>query len=765
MVDVFLKNLLWSPDHKDADRLKQRPAKTSEPEKLVIEDGDSLAFAGAAASVGSLKGGDYWFEMKDRWILTHRTPRYRLYNPVNGNVKGGPKVEDLAGKRSTVCHKGEQFVGDTVVYRDDWRKESDANRNLGFKWVGRTIFFKKGSDSDLVVPVVDGSSSSSSPAVSSVNVPVVQEATDVAASIPLQDTSSRDVGFALTCMRAELKEAQGKDPELAAIVAALKKKPLGAFLVHPRRDGQAVRAKAERSKLDSDGLLVWEVDGVWLPVVPEVPYEGKSKLKDAPKTMTWKHLLLASVHYTSTGLHRVAKDMVSELQSIVAWKPPSKLRQDCETFANRCKSCTAVHKRPPHHPVPKPILEHRPFHRIQIDLLEIRPSSELGHTHVLTVVCCATRYTFLRPLQGREAAEVAEALMDVLLDAGVIPKVVQGDQEFVNVVLEELCCFLGSAQLFSTSLRPQSQGIVERTHREIRESLSILVESLSRAMPRRWVKYLRWVEHKLRHKRLACGYSPYQLVHGFAGSSALRSALEVFQEIPEELLSDWLSSVVAESKFLVATAAEHFKEQAAVTKEKAVEANRQFVFRQGDLVLLQKPFYEKGTGYILPQCDGPYVVDRVFDDHAVRLSDIVTGEMVMNGKRVATSRLVRFHYPVDCLEDDMIAEVEHHLHVGIMVMIPYKNRLHVARVDQLFETGQQAEVTVFEVPQGERYGPWNRRPWLPVDANKLTIPLNEVIVIAELDNKALTSKTLDLLVSKGYRLVEPTKEKGLLAIT
>ena len=50
-----------------------------------------------------------------------------------------------------------------------------------------------------------------------------------------------------------------------------------------------------------------------------------------------------------------------------------------------------------------------------------------------------------------------------------------------TLVLEELTSLMGSNQIFSTALRPQSQGIVERSHLELRKALAIVVEAYVRA--------------------------------------------------------------------------------------------------------------------------------------------------------------------------------------------------------------------------------------------------------------------------------------------
>ena len=118
---------------------------------------------------------------------------------------------------------------------------------------------------------------------------------------------------------------------------------------------------------------------------------------------------------------------------------------------------------------------------------------------------------------------------------GVIPVVIQSDSEFCNLAFEELCTSLGSTHLFSTALHPQSQGIVERTHRELRAALAKLVEAYIRANPRKWLKYIRCLEYKPRHREVVDGISPYRLVHGFSGSSERPTAMGAINEIPQYL--------------------------------------------------------------------------------------------------------------------------------------------------------------------------------------------------------------------------------------
>jgi hypothetical protein len=316
----------------------------------------------------------------------------------------------------------------------------------------------------------------------------------------------------LAGLRSELAKAQRLDPKLNEIIQHLRGKPAGEYLAEPRGPAgkQKVRRRALQFRLTTDKLLVAKNEGDEasedLPCIPEVPHE--SGVEGAPTTQTWKHMLLGAVHNTTTGQHRSAPEMFSELSKLVSWFPPEKLLEDCKTWRRRCKLCTSVFSKPGAEAAYVAVRASRPFYRLQLDLLEIKPTGSRGEKYILTVICVATRYIFLRCTDNRDSIELAKLMLDVILDAGVVPAILQSDNEFANLAFEELFYLLGSHQIFSTALRPQSQGIIERSHLDIRRNLAILVEAWVRSMPRNWPEYVRHTEHKIRHKTLCTGASP-----------------------------------------------------------------------------------------------------------------------------------------------------------------------------------------------------------------------------------------------------------------
>ena len=235
----------------------------------------------------------------------------------------------------------------------------------------------------------------------------------------------------LAGLRGPLRVAQEKDPRLSPIIATLRKQPKGTYIAEPRGpDSLKVKVRSLQYRLASDGLLVAKESDVLLPdrpVIPELAYESPG----APSRMTWKHMILGAMHNTPTGAHRRPEEMFDELKLLVCWWPPEDLLKACKEWRQMCKLCTSVHGRPQSEARFQAVKSCRPFYRVQIDLMEIKPTGEGGETHLLTLVCVATRYPFLRPTTGRDAIHLALILFDIFLDMGVIPAIVQSDNVLV----------------------------------------------------------------------------------------------------------------------------------------------------------------------------------------------------------------------------------------------------------------------------------------------------------------------------------------------
>jgi len=349
----------------------------------------------------------------------------------------------------------------------------------------------------------------------------------------------------LTELRGELREAQRKDPRLSEIVNTLEGKPFKDFLADPRRDAFRVKERSTHYVLDREDGLLCQInlsdldpeDAV--PVAPQGLYQGRAKCENAPPNMTWPALLCGMVHFTPNGGHANSVQMVDTLWGSIIWGDGRRqMRKDASTCYLRCRGCSAA-KRPAKVTARlRSKRARRPFVKIQIDLYEITPEGKEGEKAVLTVTCTYAKFPYFRAVKSKEASEVASQLFDIFLDMGCIPLIVQSDMgsEFINALMRELVGLLGSTQIFSTAVHPQSQGIIERVHKDMTALLGQLIRELVELRPRTWPKYLRVLEARVRDKSLGdSGVTPRALVCGWFAITPLMSSLAAVNEIPADL--------------------------------------------------------------------------------------------------------------------------------------------------------------------------------------------------------------------------------------
>ena len=123
----------------------------------------------------------------------------------------------------------------------------------------------------------------------------------------------------------------------------------------------------------------------------------------------------------------------------------------------------------------RPIKAGKVQERHQVDLVNMQsmPVTVGGITYkyIMSVIDIFSRFVFLRPLQSKESAEVAENLRNIYNEHGP-PEILQSDQgtEFKGVV-KTLCEALNVRIIKSSAYSPQTQGKDERSHRTWKEKI------------------------------------------------------------------------------------------------------------------------------------------------------------------------------------------------------------------------------------------------------------------------------------------------------
>ena len=402
-----------------------------------------------------------------------------------------------------------------------------------------------------------------------------------------------------------------------------------------------------------DGLVVRETDRGAMPWIPNVPVTAEG----GAQSRTWRHRMLESAHDSLAGGHVCGQAFEDQLRALCWWEG---LAADATRWTSRCPACTGVKRYPRAVVAPRSRQRALPFAELVWDLMEVAPPGPGGEVYINTIFCTATGYPAFRAQVTKSATETAWTLFVVLLDFGVCPTRLRSDQgtEFVNEVIEELANLLGVSLAFSVPWRPQSQGIAERSHREIWAIFAIYLEQLGLRFAE-WPKLLPIAEHLFRHRTIrTTGVTPYALIHGFLGASPLETALGGVVELPTSLIgNEWLSDLVTQTQELACMVT---KDQLALEeKDGLVRAPE---FSEGDLVFLQHHDGIKGvTPKLLPKATGPWLILEMKDRTSVVLGDPFTGEpratrpFTDAPQAVHVGQLVRFPYDAAWFREHAIA--------------------------------------------------------------------------------------------------------------
>ena len=141
----------------------------------------------------------------------------------------------------------------------------------------------------------------------------------------------------------------------------------------------------------------------------------------------------------------------------------------------------------------RPIRAKEVHARHQIDLVDMnkmRTSFEgKEYRYILSVCDVFSRFVWLKPLIGKSSAEIANHLQKIYREHGT-PKIIQHDQgkEFKGSV-KKLLRRMNVKIIQSSPYHPQSQGKIERLHRQFRKKINYDLLSMKRTGVN-WVKQL-----------------------------------------------------------------------------------------------------------------------------------------------------------------------------------------------------------------------------------------------------------------------------------
>ena len=207
------------------------------------------------------------------------------------------------------------------------------------------------------------------------------------------------------------------------------------------------------------------------------------------------------------------------------------MRSDVKKWTAECQGCQK-NKITRH---VKPTLMHFPtgnrFDIIHVDLVGPLPVDQ-GYTHLLTIIDRKTRWFEVIPLKTINADAVTNKIISEWIARYGVPNTMITDRggQFESQIFGKISSQLGIKHHRTTSYHPQANGLVERFHRTLKQSLRIL------SIEHSWLKVLPFVLLGWRNTpSRATESSPAQML--FGTNTALPNELVNFARKPslEEL--------------------------------------------------------------------------------------------------------------------------------------------------------------------------------------------------------------------------------------
>ena len=294
-----------------------------------------------------------------------------------------------------------------------------------------------------------------------------------------------------------------------------------------------------------------------------------------PKAIRSDILSMAHEHPTSghMGRHRTSGRVTTRF----IWPG---LSTDVRVFCERCTLCQRRHRPAPAKRAPMVTeVSSRPFERIAMDITEM-PTSIRGNKYALVIMDYFSKYVRIYPMKDQKTETVLEGLLDWVHDFGV-PERLHSDQgpQFESRVFQEMCRRLGIRKTRTTPYHPQSDGMIERFNRTLKNMISKYVDREGLFWDDN-VKACGMAYNSSVHS--TTGYTPYFLVHGFEPRMPLDAAFQPPQSpVPvRSYLEDRLRAIRAAYERVVGNSERAVRSAAQKHDEKVCAHN----YQMGDRV-------------------------------------------------------------------------------------------------------------------------------------------------------------------------------------
>jgi hypothetical protein len=193
-----------------------------------------------------------------------------------------------------------------------------------------------------------------------------------------------------------------------------------------------------------------------------------------------RKFILEQLHSMSMAGHLGQNKTLSRVRQRCYWPG---MRQDVFRWVTKCHICDRVKAL-----TPRGKAELRQsevtytMERVAIDLMGPMPMTRRGNQHILVVVDYGSKWAEAFAIPDQSAITVADALMSEFFCRYGVPYQLHSDQgtSFQSQMFRRLMTHMGISQTRTTPYRPQSDGLVERCNRTIKQMLTSMLQDNDR---------------------------------------------------------------------------------------------------------------------------------------------------------------------------------------------------------------------------------------------------------------------------------------------
>lgn len=329
-----------------------------------------------------------------------------------------------------------------------------------------------------------------------------------------------------------------------------------------------------------------------------------------PKVKRKEILELAHDHRLSG--HMGISKTVKKLKERFYWP---KLSRDVIEYIKTCQNCQQTKPgNKKRFAEMKNIKVSRIMEKIGIDIVGPVEATPDGYKYLLVIVEYFSKWAEAIPIKNQEAKTVANALMNEFICRYGVPESIHTDQgrNFDSELIQELCKLLSSKKTRTTAYHPQSDGLVERTNRTIKNLVRPCMgkENWMQVIPQIMFAYRSSVHE-------STGYTPAELWFGRQYKlplDLLKPTPDTTPYVPHSEYVEKLKESI-ESNFMIAAGNDDKKKM----KQKVYYDRKAFgkPYEENDLVWLEIQNQKKfGNAW-----NGPFMIEKKLNDCVYVIKD------------------------------------------------------------------------------------------------------------------------------------------------